>query len=60
MNCPTCNTELRPIFFNGYYESFSAWVCACEEIPNATSVVGSYGFSDTEDPSLDEFLKGVE
>ena len=57
MNCPHCNTELRPVYFNGYYESFSAWVCACVEIPNATEVVGAYIYpsGDFDAPHMDEF-----
>jgi len=40
--CPCCKTIMRPRYFVGYYESFSMWVCECEEIPGAEEERGSF------------------
>lgn len=40
--CPHCKTEMLPRYFSGYYESFSMWVCECEEIPGAKEERGSF------------------
>jgi hypothetical protein len=41
--CPYCKTAMRPQYYVGYYESFSEWVCECEEIPGAEEVRGAWG-----------------
>ena len=29
--CPYCNEEMYVAQYNGYYEKFSYWMCACED-----------------------------
>ena len=40
--CPYCKTAMRPEYYVGYYESFTDWVCECEEIPGAEEVRGPW------------------
>ena len=42
--CPFCKTEMRPQYFNGYYERFPMWACACSEIPDAEQINGCYAY----------------
>jgi hypothetical protein len=42
--CPYCKTEMRPQYFNGYYERFPMWACACSEIPDAEQINGCYAY----------------
>lgn len=55
MLCLHCGVKLRPVFFNGYYDSFSAWVCACVEIPDSTQVTGAYSYEE-DAPNIENFL----
>jgi transposase-like protein len=40
--CPFCKSEMSPIYFHGYYESFPMWECKCEEIPGSEVSRGAY------------------
>jgi transposase-like protein len=40
--CPFCKTEMRSVYFRGYYESFPMWECGCEEIPGSEESRGAY------------------
>ena len=64
MNCPNCNTELKPIRFNGYYDTFSAWVCVCSKsdtpMPKSTEVCGAYSGLNVEHPDIFEFLTDLK
>lgn len=31
--CPYCRTEMEPVNYWGYYESFSMWDCSCDPFP---------------------------
>lgn len=33
--CPYCKDKMEPKRYEGYYESFDYWECACENIPGA-------------------------
>jgi len=40
--CPYCKTEMKPRYFQGYYESFSMWKCACKRIQGEKVLAGAY------------------
>ena len=40
--CPFCKTEMEPVNYEGYYDSFSYWACECEEFPNVEKSYGEY------------------
>ena len=40
--CPHCETEMKPEYFTGYYESFPMWTCACKVIPGSRIRAGAY------------------
>jgi len=40
--CPFCKAKMTPLYFKGYYESFSMWECECLEIPGAGEERGAY------------------
>jgi cytolysin (calcineurin-like family phosphatase) len=34
--CPFCKTKMYPTTYEGYYDSFSYWDCACDTFPVKT------------------------
>ena len=41
--CPFCKTEMYPLDYHGYYESFPMWICECTKIPGAEVYRGCHG-----------------
>ena len=40
--CPHCMTQMKPVNFAGYYDSFSFWECKCEHFENGEKQHGQY------------------
>ena len=47
MICEFCNTKLVTFKYQGYYDSFYGWKCACEELPkqeDSKAITGSWAY----------------
>tara|TARA_R110000744_G_scaffold56820_1_gene119728 strand:+ start:1285 stop:1452 length:168 start_codon:yes stop_codon:yes gene_type:complete len=42
--CPYCKAEMKPVKYEGYYDSFPMWECKCEDIPGSEKEEGMYMF----------------
>lgn len=40
--CPYCEKEMKPFEYEGYYDSFCGWECACTSFPKAEKYRGAY------------------
>lgn len=40
--CPHCLNAMSPCNYSGYYDSFSCWMCDCEEFENIDTYLGMY------------------
>jgi tRNA(Ile2) C34 agmatinyltransferase TiaS len=40
--CPACLTEMEPTEYQGYYDSFSCWMCDCENLDGAVTLQGDW------------------
>ena len=49
MICPLCNTKLVTFKYEGYYDSFYGYKCACETLPkeeDSVAITGAYAFGN--------------
>ena len=40
--CPICLEQMQQQNYEGYYDEFSYWSCACEHFPNGETWQGKY------------------
>ena len=57
MICPYCNTKLVTFKYEGYYDSFYGYKCACKTLPkeaDSKAITGCYAYGNDWDPVEDE------